>query len=75
LEKRGSGHGGIAGVHINGCAMLRSCQQDFSESAILKATGACRIPDAAVLKIEQLVAAPIWEALPGSHPWAPSKVR
>jgi hypothetical protein len=51
LEKQGSGHSGITGVHVHGRPVLCGRQEDFSEAAILKAAGAGRVPDAAVLKV------------------------
>jgi hypothetical protein len=63
LEKQGSSHSGIAGVHVNGCPVLCGAQEDFSEPAILEPTGPGRIPDAAVLEIEQLVATTVRKAL------------
>jgi hypothetical protein len=57
-EKQGSGHRGIADVHVNGRPVLCSVQEDFSsEPAILEAVNAGRVPDATV----QLMAAPIRE--------------
>jgi hypothetical protein len=63
LEKQGSGHSGIAGVHINGSAVLCGAKEDFSEPAIHEPASAGRVPDAAVLKVDKLVPATIWEAL------------
>ena len=68
LEKQRSGHSGIAGVQINGCPVLCGAKEDFSESPIIKATDASRIPDATVLEIEQFMRAPVWEALASGHP-------
>jgi hypothetical protein len=61
LEKQGSSHSGIAGVHVNGCSVLCSGQEDFGEAAILKPARPGRIPDAAVLEFEQFMTASIRE--------------
>jgi hypothetical protein len=77
LEKQGSGHSGIAGVHVNGSAMLPSIEKYFSEVAVLKSTGASRKPDASVLKFDKLVLASVrkpptgWDGLRHCGPSKP----
>src|SRR5262249_19036910 len=66
LEKRRS-HSGIAGVHVNGSAVLCGAKEDFSEPITLEASSPRRIRDAAVLEIEQLMTAPVWKAPPRGH--------
>jgi hypothetical protein len=63
LEKQGSGHSGIAGVHINGSAVLCGAKEDFSEPTVLEPASAGRVPDAAMLEIEQLVSTTVRKTL------------
>jgi len=63
LEKERSGYSGITGMHVNGRPMLRGAQENFRRPAILEAAHASRVPDAAVLELEQLVSTSVWETL------------
>ena len=59
LEQERGGDGRISRVDVNGGAVLPGVEKYFSEVAVLKATGASRIPDAGVLKLDKLVFASV----------------
>ena len=61
LEKQRSGHGGIAGVHVNGCPVLCGVQKDFCKRTIFEPADAERVADPAVLEVQQFMTAPVWE--------------
>jgi hypothetical protein len=78
LEQERGGDGRISRVDVNGGAVLPGVEKYFSEVAVLKATGASRIPDAGVLKLDKLVFASVrkpptgWDGLRHCRPSKPS---
>jgi hypothetical protein len=63
-------HRRVAGVHVNGCALLGGIEENFSEGAVLEPANPSRVTDAPVLKGQELVSAAVWELL-ARHPAAP----
>jgi hypothetical protein len=68
LQQEGDRDRRITGVHVSGCPLLGSVQEDFSDVAILKPTDACCVPDPIMLEGQELVFAAVREALASGHP-------